>query len=184
MELTKKQIATIKAVGKACDTKSERIIKSFVFSDGRDVFATNAYIALYEREVGLPKGAYFPQTGLSADEEIRINGFEVDDFLGSFKRLEANVSQKSEQRRFMLGAKTLFFRRERKFIYELTFSAEEDQKNYVLKRLFDKAEKFLGRNFVVFQNAPDEPVVFERDDGKRIAIIMPYYTAADTCGEL
>ena len=162
--IKKEQISAIKEVGKACDPKSKKPIKQFVFSDGKDIFATNGYIALYEREVGLPKGAYFPNTGLNADEELRINGFEADDFLGSFKRLEADVLQNSEQRRFMLGAKTLYFRRERKFIYELTFSTEEDQKKYVLKRLFDKAEKFLGRNFVVFQNAPDEPVVFEEEN--------------------
>lgn len=178
MELSKNQIAAIKAVGKACDTKSEKIIKRFVFSDGRDVFATNAYIALYERNVGLPKGAYFPDTGLLAKEELADAGFDADDFLGSFDRLKVSVTLSDESRMFMLGAKHLYDKKNRKELYEFTFSLEEGRKNYFLKRLVVKAERFVSRRYMIYQNAQDEPAVFYKDDGKRIAIIMPYF--ADT----
>ena len=178
MELSKNQTAALKAVGKACDPESERLIKQFVFSDGRDVFATNAYIALYQREVGLPKGAYFPDTGLSANEELADAGLSADDFIRSFDRLKESVTLSDERRMFILGSKHFYDKKNRKELYEFTFSLEEGRKNYFLKRLVVKAERFVGRRYMIYQNAPDEPAVFFKDDGKRIAIIMPYF--ADT----
>ncbi|HBO58777.1 MAG TPA: hypothetical protein DD624_02570 [Alphaproteobacteria bacterium] len=179
MELSKNQIAVIKAVGKACDSKSV-FVKQFVFSDGRDVFATNAYIALYEMEVGIPKGAYFPTLALPADANLDCAGFSADEFIGKLQKLVFNAKNEILSKRFAISEKTkeIFDNESKKQFYRFVFRKTEDfpeSENFFSKRLVKKALAFVGSHFNIYQNEPDAPAVFERRDGKRIAIIMPYF---------
>lgn len=68
VELTKKQVSAIKAVGKVSGASpSIAQIVRYVFSDGLNVYGTNEHVLLIKREIGAPKWAYFQNSSETAD---------------------------------------------------------------------------------------------------------------------
>lgn len=166
----------IKAVGKACGVCTDlRPIVRYVFSDGSNVYGTNAHIFLIAREIGAPKGAYFPESAERADTMPFFVGVSLDGILTNLHRCEKENTEGSETRATFFRAKYAFDIEYKKELYQITFSNDGrhfQNEAFFLKRLIEKAVAFVGKDFKLYQNKPKEVCVFESDDGKRLAIVM------------
>lgn len=178
-ELTKKQVAAIKAVGRVCGLSfSIHQMVRYVFSDGLNVYGTNASILLITRDIGAPKGAYFPKNAETADSMLFFTGVSLDDILTNLHRCEKESIVESETRTTFLRAKYAFDVKYKKELYQITFSAEGghfQREAFFLKRLIKQAISFVGKGFSLYQNELEDRCVFESKDGKRIAIVMGLY---------
>ena len=177
-ELTKKQVAAIKAVGKVCGVSpSIAPIVRYVFSDGLNVYGTNAHVLLIEREIGAPKGAYFPNSAETADTMLFFVGVSLNSILNSLHGCEKENTAESETRATFLRAKYAFDVEYKKELYQITFSNDGhfQKEAFFLKRLIKQAISFVGKGFSLYQNELEERCVFESKDGKRIAIVMCLY---------
>lgn len=172
-ELTKKQIAAINAVGKACDTTKYwwyPPLSKYVFSDGAKIYGTNARILFMERDVCAPKGAYLPKSAEMIDPKILFLGEDLDNFL---KRLH-ECEYYDNGHHVYFRAKYAFDTESKKELYQITFAAEGhfQREAFFSKRLIKQAISFVGKGFSLYQSEFEEKCVFESKDGKRIAIVM------------
>lgn len=176
VELTKQQKNAIKAVGKACAEKSDKPSKQFVYSDDAKIYGTNGQILFMMRGVGAPKGAYFPKDAETADTELSDVGANIDCILKQLHDCEKFNLYPAENPYFYNRAKNAFDTEYKKEIYQIIFSAEGlhfQTANFFLKRLIKKAMAFVENGFSLYQNVRNEPCIFESDDKKRVAIVMP-----------
>lgn len=174
-ELTKKQIAAIKAVGKACDTiEDRRPICTYVFSDGAKIYGTNACILFMERDVCAPKGAYLPKSAERIDPKFLFLGEDLDYFLKRLHECEARDLYSDNGHHVYFRAKYAFDVESKKELYQITFAAEGhfQREAFFSKRLIKQAISFVGKGFSLYQGEFEEKCVFESKDGKRIAIVM------------
>lgn len=177
-ELTKKQVAAIKSVGRVCGLSlSIHPIVRYVFSDGLNVYGTNASILLITRDIGAPKGAYFPKNAETADSMLFFTGVSLDDILTNLHRCEKENTAESETHATFLRAKYAFDVEYKKELYQITFSNDGhfQKEMFFLKSLIKKAVAFVGKGFSLYQSEFEEKCVFESKDGKRIAIVMGWY---------
>ena len=181
-ELTKKQVAAIKAVGKACDTtKYQYPLVKYVFSDGAKIYGTNAHILFMERDVGAPKGVYLPKSAERIDPKILFLGEDLDYFLKRLHRCKKESTAESETRANFLRAKYAFDSEYKRELYQITFSNDGhfQREFFFLKRTIKQAISFVGKGFSLYQSELEERCVFESKDGKRIAIVMGLYKTDD-----
>lgn len=175
-ELTKKQVAAIKAVGKACCVSPYMYpIVRYVFSDGSNVYGTNARVLLIAREIGAPKGAYFPKSAETADTMLFFEDESIDSILPNLHRCEKESTAESETRSAFYRAKYAFDAEDKKELYQITFAADGghfQREAFFLRSPIKKAVAFVGKDFKLYQNEPKGMCVFESDDGKRLAIVM------------
>lgn len=180
VELTKQQKKAIKAVGKACDGKSEKPIIRFVYSDGVNIYGTNAQILFMERGVRAPIGAYTPKEADCVSEKIKE---DIDENLKKLHTCEEMNAKDGEKSSFFYQSKNAFDMKYKKELYQITFAYEEgghfQTEDLFLKRLIDKAVAFVGKGFSLYQNAPRDPCGFESKDGKRLAFVMPILRTQD-----
>lgn len=177
-ELTKKQVAAIKAVGKACDTiEDRRPICTYVFSDGAKIYGTNACILFMERDVCALKGAYLPKSAERIDHKILFLGEDLDYFLKRLHECEARNLYSDNGHHVYFRAKYAFDVKYKKELYQITFSNDGhfQKEAFFLKRLIKQSISFVGKGFSLYQNELEESCVFESKDGKRIAIVMGLY---------
>lgn len=177
-ELTKKQVAAIKAVGKVCGASpSIAPMVRYVFSDGLNVYGTNAHVLLIEREIGAPKGAYFPNSTETADTMLLFAGVSLNSILTNIHGCEKENTAESETRATFLRAKYAFDVEYEKELYQITFSNDGhfQREVFFLKRTIKKVISFVGKEFSLYQNELEDRCVFESKDGKRIAIVMCWY---------
>lgn len=177
-ELTKKQVAAIKAVGKACVTTNYMYpICKYVFSDGAKIYGTNAYILFMERDVGAPKGAYLPKSAERIDPKILFLGKDLDNFLKRLHGCEKENIAESETRATFLRAKYAFDVEYKKELYQITFSNDGhfQREVFFLKKTIKQAISFVGKGFSLYQNELEDRCVFESKNGKRIAIVIGLY---------
>lgn len=174
-ELTKKQVAAIKEVGKACNTPEyRRPICTYVFSDGSKIYGTNACILFMERDVCAPKGAYLPKSAERIDPKILFLGEDLDYFLKRLHECEERALYSDNGHHVYFRAKYAFDVESKKELYQITFAADGhfQREAFFLKRLIKQAISFVGKGFSLYQGEFEENCVFESKDGKRIAIVM------------
>lgn len=177
-ELTKKQVAAIKAVGRVCDTIEYKLpIILYVFSDGLNVYGANASILLIARDIGVPTGAYLPKNAETADTMLSFTGVSLDDILINLHRYEKENTAESETHDTFLRAKYAFDVEYKKELYQITFSNDGhfQREVFFLKRTIKKAISFVGKGFSLYQNELEDRCIFESKNGKRIAIVMGLY---------
>lgn len=158
MTLTKEQEDAIKAVGAACG--GFRPIKKYVFSDGASVYGTNGQILLIERGVYAPAGAYFPHEATSADIALKMVGCSA----GNFIEMLHKYDKPSVQIGIYSNAKNAFDVELRNEIYQIDFAVGGclcHRKKFFLKRLIDKAIKFVDKGFSLYQNELNSACIFE-----------------------
>ena len=180
-ELTKKQIAAIKEVGKACNTPEyRRPICTYVFSDGSKIYGTNACILFMERDVGAPKGAYLPKSAERIDPKILFLGEDLDYFLKRLHECEERALYSDNGHHVYFRAKYAFDVESKKELYQITFAADGhfQREAFFSKRLIKQAISFVGKGFSLYQGEFEENCVFESKDGKRIAIVMGWLKTA------
>ena len=177
-ELTKKQVAAIKSVGRVCGLSlSIHPMVRYVFSDGLNVYGMNASILFITRDIGAPKGAYLPKSAETADSMLSYTGVSLNDILTNLHRYEKESTAEPEMRATFLRAKYAFDAKYKKELYQITFSNDGhfQKEVFFLKRMIKKAISFVGKGFSLYQNELEERCVFESKDGKRIAIVMCLY---------
>lgn len=180
-ELTKKQVAAIRAVGKACDTtKYKYPLCKYVFSDGAKIYGTNAHILFMERDVCAPKGAYLPKSAERIDPKILFLSEDLDYFLKRLHECEARNLYFDNGQHVYFRAKYAFDTESKKELYQITFAAEGhfQREAIFFKKLIKQAISFVGKGFSLYQSELEETCFFESKDGKRIAIVMGWLKTA------